>query len=342
MTDDIFTESFERLLSGVCPPAIVRDIEAGAAHGPLWSALAEAGFADLLVSEEGGGAGLSLHDAAPLIEACGRHALPVPLAYTLLARAALEQAGARQVDGPVTIADTPVRATPEGFRCARVPFGAVSEWVIVMHDDACALWPTNAARIERDGIHGSLDASFLWPSMPADVVHLQHADWHASGAALTALMMAGAMERLLEMTLAYANDRKQFGKPIGKFQALQQQISLFAERTFATRMASRLACPASAIPPDRHAVAAAKGYASAAAIEAAAIAHAVHGAIGITAEHDLNLYTRRLHSWRRAFGAETAWHAELGRAWLLDTRSALDFTRAHLCPSLVCQETPTS
>jgi acyl-CoA dehydrogenase len=333
MTDDIFTESFERLLAGICPAATVRDIEAGAACGPLWSAIAEAGFADLLVSEAGGGAGLSLHDAAPLIEACGRHALPVPLAYTLLVRAALERAGAPQADGPVTIADTPAHAVRDGIRCARVPFGAVSEWIVVTHDGACALWPANAARIERDGIHGSLDASFVWPSVPAEVIPLEPADWRAAGAAMTALMMAGAMERLLEMTIAYANDRNQFGKPIGKFQALQQQISLFAERTFATRMASRLACPAQPVPPDRRAVAAAKGYASAAAVEAAAIAHAVHGAIGITAEHDLNLYTRRLHAWRRAFGAETAWHAELGRAWLRDAGSALDFTRAHLSPS---------
>ncbi|MEZ0603442.1 acyl-CoA dehydrogenase family protein [Paraburkholderia sp. IW21] len=334
MTDDIFAESFERLLGGVCTPAIVREIEAGAAPGPLWSALAEAGFADLLVSEEGGGAGLSLHAAAPLIEACGRHALPVPLAYTVLARAALERAGANQVDGPVTIADKPAHAVRDGIRCAHVPFGAVSEWLVVTHDGACALWPAKAAKIEHDGIHGSLDASFLWPSVPADAIGLEHADWRAVGAATTALMMAGAMERLLDMTIAYANDRKQFGKPIGRFQAVQQQISLFAERTFATRMASRIACPATRIPLDRHAVAVAKGYASAAAIEITAIAHAVHGAIGITAEHDLNLYTRRLHAWRRAFGAETAWHAELGRAWLLDASSALDFTRAHLAPSI--------
>ncbi|MFL9900559.1 acyl-CoA/acyl-ACP dehydrogenase [Paraburkholderia fungorum] len=334
MTDDIFTESFERLLSGVCAPATVRGIEAGAASGPLWSALAEAGFADLLVSEEGGGAGFSLHNAAPLIEACGRHALPVPLAYTLLVRAALERAGAKPVDGPVTIADTPAHAVHEGVRCARVPFGAVSEWIVVTYGGACALWPTQAAQIERDGIHGSLDASLLWPSVPAAAISLEQADWRAAGAAITALMMAGAMERLLDMTIAYANDRKQFGKPIGKFQALQQQISLFAERTFATRMASRIACPTGQVPLDRRAVAVAKSYASAAAIDAAAIAHAVHGAIGITAEHDLNLYTRRLHAWRRAFGAETAWHAELGRAWLRDTSSALDFTRAHLSPSI--------
>jgi acyl-CoA dehydrogenase len=332
MTDDLFAESFERLLRGVCTPATVRAIEAGETSGPLWATLADAGFADLLLSEQGGGAELSLHDAAPLIEACGRHALPVPLAYTMIVRAALEGAGASQVDGPMTIADTPAREDRDGLRCARVPFGAVSAWVVVTYGGVSALWPAKGAKIERDGIHASLDASFLWPAIPADAIPLAPSDWHASGAAITALMMAGAMERMLEMTIAHANDRTQFGKPIGKFQALQQQISVFAERTFATRMASRIACPVQSSRVDKNAVAVAKSCASAAAVDATAIAHAVHGAIGITDEHDLNLYTRRLHAWRRAFGAESGWHAELGRAWLRDGSSALDFIRTRLSP----------
>lgn len=332
MTDDLFTESFERLLSGVATLVSVRMIEAGGSWTSLWATLANAGFADLMVSEDRGGAELSLHDAAPLIQACGRYALPVPLAYTILARAALQRAGARPLDGPITIADTPVREQGSGLQCARVPFGAVSDWVVVTIGGNCSIWPVKVATLERDGIHGSLDTSLVWAAVPVDAIALPVSDWRASGAAITALMMAGAMERLLEMTIEHANERTQFGKPIGKFQALQQQISVFAERTFATRMASRIACPVSGVPIDNNAVAVAKATASSAAVDATAIAHAVHGAIGITDEHDLNLYTRRLHAWRRAFGAETAWHAELGRAWLREGASALDFTREHLSP----------
>ena len=68
---------------------------------------------------------------------------------------------------------------------------------------------------------------------------------------------------------------------------------------------------------------------SEAALEAAAIAHSIHGAIGFTAEFDLQLYTRRLHAWRQAAGSESYWHTVLGEE-LVDRRDglALDLVRA--------------
>jgi alkylation response protein AidB-like acyl-CoA dehydrogenase len=67
---------------------------------------------------------------------------------------------------------------------------------------------------------------------------------------------------------------------------------------------------------------------------AAPLAHAVHGAIGITAELDLQLYTRRAHELRADFGAETHWNRVLGRALLAsDAPLALDFLRDALLPS---------
>jgi acyl-CoA dehydrogenase len=93
-------------------------------------------------------------------------------------------------------------------------------------------------------------------------------------------------------------------------------------------MSANLACSSSGYAPSLQGTAIAKSYASEAAARAAAIVHAVHGAIGITTEHDLNLYTRRLHAWRRAFGAESYWQEALGAQWLDDDTSALDFVRA--------------
>ncbi|MDQ6640444.1 MAG: hypothetical protein M3Z15_12395, partial [Pseudomonadota bacterium] len=78
----------------------------------------------------------------------------------------------------------------------------------------------------------------------------------------------------------------------------------------------------------------AKARTSEAAALVAPMAHAVHGAIGITAELDLQLYTRRLHEGRADFGAETHWNRILGRALLAaDAGSALDFMRSALIPS---------
>jgi acyl-CoA dehydrogenase len=138
----------------------------------------------------------------------------------------------------------------------------------------------------------------------------------ALAAAVTAARMAGAMERIQEITLDWASTRKQFGREIGKFQAIQHQIAVLAEEAMAARMAAQLALtgPPLAISPLRAALA--KMRAGEAAQTVAAIAHAVHGAIGVSQEHPLHHYTGALHRWRLAHGGESWWARRLGR-WAL-------------------------
>jgi alkylation response protein AidB-like acyl-CoA dehydrogenase len=155
----------------------------------------------------------------------------------------------------------------------------------------------------------------------------QH-DWGLMGAAVTAGLIAGALEKIFEMTVAYANDRIQFGKPIGKLQAVQQQLSVLAEHVFAARMAAQIGFQSDTATPNRLRGAVAKERTSAVAAASAAIAHAVHGAMGFTEEYDLQLYTRRLHEWRMAYGAETYWCTQIGDAALSSAPvRALDFVR---------------
>jgi len=71
----------------------------------------------------------------------------------------------------------------------------------------------------------------------------------------------------------------------------------------------------------------AKARASEAALEVAALSHAIHGAIGFTAEYDLQLYTRRLHLWRQTAGAESYWHDQVGAATLKHQGMTLDILR---------------
>ena len=145
---------------------------------------------------------------------------------------------------------------------------------------------------------------------------LGHAPSLEMTACLMAAQMAGALQRVMEMTLQYANDRQQFGRAIGKFQAIQHQLAVMAEQVMAARMAAQLGCQATGLHPVRVNVAVAKARANEAAVEVAALAHSIFGAIGFTAEHDLQLYTRRLHAWRQAAGTESYWHEVLGRAVL--------------------------
>lgn len=87
---------------------------------------------------------------------------------------------------------------------------------------------------------------------------------------------------------SYAGQREQFGRPIGRFQAIQQQVALMAAEVATSRAAAVIA----------------------------RIAHQVHGALGFTLEHPLRLATTRLWSWRDECGNEAAWQAEIGRAAL--------------------------
>lgn len=107
------------------------------------------------------------------------------------------------------------------------------------------------------------------------------------------------------MTIAYANDRVQFGKPIGKLQAIQQQLSVMAEESFAARAAAQLALSGAGWQVDALRAAVGKQRASEAAVTVAAVAHAVHGAIGVTEEYDWELLTRRVHEWRAHYGSES-------------------------------------
>jgi acyl-CoA dehydrogenase len=94
-------------------------------------------------------------------------------------------------------------------------------------------------------------------------------------------------------------------------------------------MAAQMGCHGATATPDRLRVAVAKARTSEAALEVAALAHSIHGAIGFTAEFDLQLYTRRLHAWRQAAGSESYWQEVLGEE-LVDRRDglALDLVRA--------------
>jgi alkylation response protein AidB-like acyl-CoA dehydrogenase len=128
------------------------------------------------------------------------------------------------------------------------------------------------------------------------------------------------MERVLALTVAHANDRVQFGKSIGKFQAIQQQLAVMAEQVFASRMAARIGFASATGTPRALQVAVAKARTSEAAAQVAAIAHAVQGAMGITEEADLQLFTRRLHEWRLADGAESHWNVRIGEGLLSERR----------------------
>ena len=331
---DAWSAPFERLLADTCPSAVVRQIEAGGSPAALWTRIAESGFLDALVPEAAGGAGLALADAFTLFVAEGRHVLPVPLAHTMLVRAVLARDGIAAPPGAITIAAQTRWAVDGALSCPGTPCGLVADWVAVERPAGWLLLPAAAAERQGSGVHGSLRANLHWPAPPAtSLTSARPVAWSECGAAIAAAQLAGAMERVLEMSVAFANQREQFGRSIGKFQAIQHQLAVLAENVAAARMAAEIGCHSSGPTPLRLRTAVAKGRASEAATLATSIAHAVHGAIGVTAELDLQLCTRRIHEWRADFGSEQHWNRVLGSALLAASpASTLDFMRAELIP----------
>ena len=127
-----------------------------------------------------------------------------------------------------------------------------------------------------------------------------------------AALMLGAAESALDMTVAYVSGRAQFGKPLGKFQAVQQSLAVFAGEVASGLSACGLAFARK--EPDWRAVAVAKMRAGVAASVGCNAAHQAHGAMGVTAEYPLHLRTRRLWAWRAEDGSGATWARRLGAA----------------------------
>jgi len=130
------------------------------------------------------------------------------------------------------------------------------------------------------------------------------------GALVRVAMMAGALDRVSALALEYARERVQFGRPIGRFQAVQALLVTIAQQAALAGVAAD-----AAIERERpFEIGAAKLLAGRAAVTAGRAAHQVLGARGVTLEHPLSLETRRLWSWRSEYGDDRYWSKRLGTA----------------------------
>ncbi len=332
MQDTTFTDALKALLQDKCTPTVVRAIEANAKSADkdlLWDTIENSGFSDALRIESNGGAGLSLSDTFPLFMLCGQYALPLPLAETTLLRAWLDSQKIVVPTGSITFAIGTISDNGE-LNCHNVTSGRVADWVLVCiqsADSLTLLLPRDQAT--QSSAAFPLDANLTWSStFVSEHPRLPALDIRCHQACVYASQLAGALLAVFDRTLQFANDRQQFGKPIGKFQAIQHQLSVMAEHVFAARMAAQIGSHCANATPDLHRVAVAKARTSEAALEVAALSHSIHGAIGFTAEFDLQLLTRRLHLWRQAAGAESYWHSVLGQALINQQGMALDLIRS--------------
>jgi acyl-CoA dehydrogenase len=334
-SDQIVAETAARIFADRADPQTINNARDASWKEPLWRAMSEAGLTLAWVPEAHGGAGASLAEGFAVLGAAGRYALPVPLAETLLAGWLLSRAGLTAPGGTMTVAPARPRdriafnadGTLTGSASA-IPFAAESEHIAVFaagkDGGAVALVNGRDCRVnEGRNLAGDTANTVVF-----DRVKPTHSARAPTGFDQSALMLmgatvrsveaAGALEGLLSLSVRYANERVAFERPIGKFQAVQQNLARLAGEA-----ASALAAAGSAADTIAQSgvagdvvlleAASAKIRTGEAAAEGSAIAHQVHGAIGFTNEHILHRFTLRLLAWRDDFGNESYWAATLGR-----------------------------
>lgn len=304
----------------------------GGFDAPLWASIEEAGLDRVLLPESLDGAGDAFEDAAAIMVAFGRAGAWLPLGETIAANWCLAHAGLDVPPGPKALLLEPElrrpRLSPDGRLCwegtgsavwmPAVPFtvvaapgedgqmtiaslrnkspGAVGETVTgepvsVLSAEGQGLATDQAGKLGRDA------------QLPLAIIAL-----------LQSAALAGALDRACEMTIEYANVRKQFGRSISRFQAVQHMAARMASESAAAMAAVRSGADRLSGANALWAVAVAKSRASEAAGRVAADAHQIHGAIGFTREYELHRHTRRLWAWRERYGNERYWNERIGRA----------------------------
>lgn len=311
-----------------------------AAEGPgwnetLWNALSEKGFASISIPESAGGSDGDLADACLVLHELGRSAASVPFVEnTLLAGWALAEAGVALPKGintmstgsskdNVTVTGNPDGAVLDGVLHA-VPWATHSNQIVVLADidenPHLIQVPTASTTVEpgRNLAMESRDmVRFEKVTVPADKVVVAPASVNQEslrlrGALGRAALIAGALDRVTEITLRYTAEREQFGRPIARFQAVQRHLVRIAEQSVSARMAVDAAAMNASTHLDFFDIASAKIVASEAAGTVAAASHQAHGAIGMTKEYELGQLSRRLWSWRDECGSEAVWSLRLG------------------------------
>ncbi|HET9447280.1 MAG TPA: acyl-CoA dehydrogenase family protein [Steroidobacteraceae bacterium] len=303
-----------------------------------WDEIEALGIADILVAAERGGSGADWDDACAVLHAVGRRQIPLPIAEAMIARRLLAAATLEAPGSPLSIATNPVgtlsrggsgwtfsgalASVPWGRDVARVvttiPFEGRPHIVVLAVADANINKKANLADEPRDDLQFDAAPALAAAAECREAEHL----FDYAALARTA-QIAGALQTALDLSIAYCLERKQFGRPIGQFQAVQQQLALLGGETAAATCASRSAAIAASIGGASFEIAAAKLRANQAIGVVTAIAHQVHGAIGFTREYALRRATQRLWSWRSECGNDRYWSERLGRTVI--TRGADSF-----------------
>ena len=356
-SQQMLKDNARKFFSGECPMDQVRRLmETDTAFdGVLWAKMAEQGYTGIIFPEEYGGVGLGKVELILFMEEAGRALLPGPFFSTVaLAGVVLDALGTTEQKkrylAPIcrgearsTLAMLEASASwdPADVRIAAVngkltgeklfvPDAAAADTILVVARNGVFLVDAKAPGITISPMSGMDLARKLYAvqfkDTPAEKLGETAGLSKALDVATAALVaeMVGGMQRVLDLTVEYAKMRKQFGKPIGMFQAVQHQCADMYLETENSRSAAYYAAWAleEHAPDAAVAVSIAKVYASDAGRTVGNRGIQVHGGMGFTWENDVHLYYRRAKASETMFGDAT-FHRERIARMVMDADPAL-------------------
>jgi alkylation response protein AidB-like acyl-CoA dehydrogenase len=328
----LFRDTVAEFFANECPPEKVRwswDDTVGR-DASTWAALAEMGVIGLTVPEAFGGMGMNEIDLLPILTEAGRYAYPAPLVETVAVVAPLLAESA-----PAVIAEKWLPGIADGSVIATVQLDGqpfvndmhIANLLVAQRDDRLFAVPADKVRstqqVSVDGARRLFAVE--WDEADAELIASGEAALQAAnrafdrGAAATAALLIGLSEQMIAMTVAYVVERKQFGVPIGSFQAVKHHLADAELKVSFARpavWAAAYGLATSSTDVDRE-VSMAKCFASDAAEVVARKALQTHGAIGYTTEHDLHFWLKRSWALASSWG-DALWHRRRVAHLLLD------------------------
>ncbi|RUS57099.1 acyl-CoA dehydrogenase [Kurthia sp. 3B1D] len=315
---EMLLEVVEKMLKDKVEKEDVDVLEQGQWGEDLWRLLEENGMINIAVPEDQDGAGGDKEDLFAVYQLIGKYAAPIPFVEHTLANVLLNEVGevAQQTLTTLHIASNVEATLPF------VPWARHAEQVVVVTPEKLIVYPLADARVkETTNIASEPRDTVEVTAAPAIEVTLDNATYKQLMKLITAATLiktSGAIDKAFDLTVRFSKEREQFGRPIHRFQLVQQHLALMAgEQAIMNVAAENILATLEALETNDI------GYARLRLEDAnrviAASAHQVHAAIGVTDEHSLNQYTRRIWSWRDELVKADYWKKELVQEVLAST-----------------------